>query len=458
MLQQEGIEVCARCACRFTVTVYTKQLEPGKFLCRSCGAEEKKPRSATKEDRQAEAAARRERKKQAAALLDRQEYTMPSLQEFCIKTVVKFIDDVEELGDIGAMNMERIARILTKNRRLTQTTMKLFLNPDIRRLEFWDCSSLAPTDLNLISAYCPRLESLTLSMCGQLNNESFRYLFEKLGSLRSLRLDGPFLINKDTWISFFETIGERLEDFEVRNTHRFDSEIMSNMVLNCPNLKRLCLSRLSGVTDEAAIHILGDLSQLQHFEFSYPSDDKDPMTDDGMLTILNSVGSQLETLIVDGCTNLSDRFIRVGVKPTCGKLRHLSMLSLDQLSDEAVEHLFTNWDVNSGLEYLSVQRCIGIADLGFKAMIEHNAETLAELDINSLQLVTKESLAELTRCIHLTSLNASFVRAMDNKLVESIVSSCPSLGLITVYGDPNVTADCRVRRGCRLIGRQSDSI
>jgi DNA repair protein RAD7 len=295
-------------------------------------------------------------------------------------------------------------------------------------------------------------------MCGQLSNESFKYLHDKLGNLRSLHLDGPFLINKNTWISFLEELGPRLEEFEVRNTYRFDGEIISNMVLNCPNLTHLAMSRLSGMTEDAAIHILADLPKLKHFEYSFPSDVNDPVTDDAMITILNSVGSQLETLIVDGCVNLTDRFLRLGVGPCCGKLRTLSMKGLDQITSEAIESLFTNWSVNSGMERLSVQRCIGVQDNGLKAIINHSAETLVDLDINSLQLVTKDSLSHLTRCIHLSSLDAGFVRAMDDALVESIVNSCASLGLIMVYGDPGITASCRVKRGTRLIGRQSDSI
>jgi DNA repair protein RAD7 len=134
------------------------------------------------------------------------------------------------------------------------------------------------------------------------------------------------------------------------------------------------------------------------------------------------------------------------------------MKGLDQITSEAIESLFTNWSVNSGMERLSVQRCIGVQDNGLKAIINHSAETLVDLDINSLQLVTKDSLSHLTRCIHLSSLDAGFVRAMDDALVESIVNSCASLGLIMVYGDPGITASCRVKRGTRLIGRQSDSI
>jgi DNA repair protein RAD7 len=452
----EAVDFCAKCQCRFTVTVYARQTEDGRLLCRACGLEENPKQEKSR-------VAKKQRKRVAAALLDKKDINkVASLQDWCISTVVKYIDDVDALGDVGLLNMEKISRIVCRNRRLTSTTLKLFLAPALQKLTFWDCSELKSDALDLIPAYCPNIDTLTLGMCGQLTNENLGYFASNLGNLRRIYLDGPFLINKETWMSFLEIVGPRLLEFHVKNTHRIDAEILANMVENCPILTHLTLSRLSGVEDDAVIHLLADLPKLQHLELSYLGNDSsrpdEPVvTDSSVITILNSVGSQLKSLVLDGCTGLTDQTLVEGIRPCCGSLRNLSLVLLDQLTDEGVEGLFTDWTINSGITSISLKRCIGVADAGVSAVLNHSKDTLVQVDFNSV-LATQESLKLLNGCLNLTTLDLGFVRATNDELIESLDKTCPHLSLIEVYGDPKVTASCRVSAGRRLIGRQTDTI
>lgn len=70
--------------------------------------------------------------------------------------------------------------------------MTLFLTPDLKRLEFWDCSNVDSDSLNKIASFCPNLESLTLFMCGQLHNDNLQYFATNLTKLHDLALNGPF--------------------------------------------------------------------------------------------------------------------------------------------------------------------------------------------------------------------------------------------------------------------------
>ncbi|ANB14140.1 UV-damaged DNA-binding protein RAD7 [Sugiyamaella lignohabitans] len=506
-LALDGVDNCAQCKCRFTVTVYTTQTADGKVLCRKCSASSKEKKSADA----AQLAVRRQRKKLAEALLDGKDLlTIPSLQDQCIATVVKYIDDVEALGDIGAINLQKISRIMTRNRRLTPVILKLFLDPLSRDIELWDCSSLTHDSLQSIASFCPHLEKLVLGMCGQLKNENLLYYATNLPNLKSIYLDGPFLINKETWITFFEAVGPRLEEFHVRSTHRIDEEVIANLVINCPNLTHLTFHRLSNIKGNTAIHLIADLAHLEHLELSYLGDDysqagtgpppvrpvtveeevgrdmdetpevqvqpvaEDPVdvvavgdpdaedltvvTDDAIVAILNKVGSQLKTLILDGCSALTDRTITAGIRPCCGELTTLSLTLLDQITDEAVADLFTDWTINPGLVKVSFRRCIGLGDSAIEALVDHSRDTLVDLDLNSLQFVTSRGLSALKGTPNLTTIDLGFVRSTDDRIVEALDRSCPHLARVEVYGAPKVTAACRITPGRKLIGRQSDTI
>jgi DNA repair protein RAD7 len=453
-LGNEGAKICVSCGSRFTVTVYTVEIKEG-LLCRPCG---RKRNSELRGKKQAQASARKKRKQLAKALLERTEVKVPTLQDQCVRLIVKFIDDVEILGDVGIENSLKLSRILSRSRKLNSSTMKLFLDPQQKALEFWDCSELDSNCLSLIPAVCPNLERLTLGMCGQLSNDNLMYFATNLPNLKSIYLDGPFLINKNTWITFLETAGPRLEELTIRSTHRVDSEILAHLVENCSNLVSLTLSRLSDLKDPAAIDILATLTKLEHLEISHPDQDlaSSLVTDEGLINILNQVGSQLHTLILDGCLGLTDNLLVSGIAPCCGALSHLSLQSTD-LTNEGIARLFENWSINSGLEKLNLERCIKLGDKALDAIVSHSGSTLVELNINSCQDVTKQSLNQMVDNMpNLTCVDLGFVRAVDDDLITCMSERMKYLRSISVYGVPRVTQACRIRNGLLLFGRQSD--
>lgn len=456
-LGDEGAAACANCGCRFTVTVYTVEAENGGFLCRACG---RKKTSELRGKKQALASARKKRKALAKALLERSEIKVPTLQSICLSTVVKYIDDVEVLGDVGVENSLMLSRILSRSRKLNPSTMKLFLDPQLKKLEFWDCSELTPDALSLIPAYCPNLGTLVLGMCGQMSNENLMYFATNLPNLRSIYLDGPFLINKSTWMEFLETAGPRLQELTIRSTHRVDAEIIAHLVENCANLTLLTLSRLSDLKDPAAIYLLTELTKLEHLEISFPDQElaASLVTDEGIIGILNQVGSQLHTLNLDGCVGLSDQVLKSAVGPCCGALSTLSLQGTN-LTNEGIAEFFENFIINSGLLRLNLERCTNVGDEALKAIVDHSGTTLVELNINSAKNVTRDSLDYMVdRMRNLTTVDLGFVRSVDDELINNMSDSMAHLKSISVYGDARVTQACRPRAGLLLFGRQSDSI
>ena len=93
------------------------------------------------------------RKRKAPA--DKREIThfvenrLPTLVSLCIKLVAKHIDDVDSLGDIGALNMEALAKAMSKSRLLTAENAKLFYNTTNTQLTLFDATSMSFCSLHV---------------------------------------------------------------------------------------------------------------------------------------------------------------------------------------------------------------------------------------------------------------------------------------------------------------------
>lgn len=448
-------ETCAGCFKKFIINVYSKTSETGGYLCPECTDKQNEKERAIKKN---QLLSRKKRQKLAVALLDRQDVKLPSLQDLAIKKVTDRIYDVDELGDIGDINLKKISRILCRNRSLGDNTLKLFLDPQLKKLEFWDCSALTISAYNQIAAYCPQIEELTLLMCGRLHNDNLKYFSTNLPHLHSIELDGPFLINNETWQSFFNSVGSRLKSFKLSNTHRFSDETLALMLEKCgENLESLKLSRLDGIKNKESYDLMpAYLTKLKDLEISYPH--HEDLVDDALLINLLSINAEtLTSLTLDGCSALTDDFLINGLRPFAGNLRKLSLQLLDQITSEGFVGLFHDWDANFGLNEVYLRKCFSLADDGIIEMFLHSGSSLVELSINSVKDLTAMTF-QIMRCPNLTYLDCGFVRAVDDVMLELIGKNCPQLKVVDCYGNNRCTSKANIREGMRVIGRQSDTV
>lgn len=157
------------------------------------------------------------------ALLTQDKPTVKSLTKCCIEILGKAIEAVEDLGDIGSVNQDRICQIVCKNRELTVETVKLFLDVRKESLTLYDCTRLEPEALQMIANYCPDLETLRLFMCGFMDNETLLHYATRLKKLKHLQLFAAFLVRKDAWNDYFRILredGRTLKGFMIRQTPR----------------------------------------------------------------------------------------------------------------------------------------------------------------------------------------------------------------------------------------------
>ena len=481
-------DTCVDCGDKFELSVYSRYVkEKSGYLCESCN---KLWKERERKARANQLNARKKRKRVAQALLNKTTVKIPKLQDVCIKKITQNIEDVDVLGDIGQVNLNKISQILSKNRSLNDKTISLFLSPDLKNISFWDCSNVDSDSLNKIASFCPNLESLTLFMCGQLHNDNLEYFASNLTHLNSLSLNGPFLISDKMWQAYFTQVAGRIQVFEVRNTHRFGNESLLSLLENCgKDLTSLKLSRLDGITTQDAYNEISKhitQSKLLHLEISYPTNE-DLITDEMIIELLQKTGDALVSLNVDGCSALTERFLLEGVSKYCHNLTKFSMKNLDQVSNEGFAEAFNAFSkVNAGgLIEVNLMKCTDLGDEAIYALLNHSCHTLVELSINSLHRITSDFLSQIltddnhqfkkqlkerhsedltVKFYHqvplllLTYLDASFVRAVDNEILSLIGDSCPKLQIIEVYGDNRCNGRASVKEGLMVIGRQTDEI
>lgn len=130
----------------FSLSKYTPRNPLGAgFLCSPCSSESIE--SLAKSTKQAKPKPKpvRAPKKRAVGKgndeRDKESRPVPTLQQLCINVIAASIDRMEDLGEIGKDNLDRVAKIVCKLRALSGTNLKLFLEVGHTELTLYDCTS-----------------------------------------------------------------------------------------------------------------------------------------------------------------------------------------------------------------------------------------------------------------------------------------------------------------------------
>jgi DNA repair protein RAD7 len=369
--------------------------------------------------------------------------------------IANSIEDVEAFGDISDISLDKICKIICRNRSLNAETLQLFLDARHSELILYDCTDITAIGLQNIAQFCPNLRSLKLKLCGRITNEVMDYYTEHLTKLASLTLIGPILILEQTYIKLFETVGERFEKFELKGSSRFSLKAIKALCDNCPNITHLRLGDCNLMDDEWLEPIAG-LTKLKSLRIRNPEPDK--LTTSAVVKLVQAVGSGLEELELKGCTGLTDEVLVDAIRPSCVRVERLNLSGCEELTTEGVETLFKDWSINSGLTYVNLENCVMLKDEALMAVTEHSGATLEGLNMSGMDEITKDALQTLTRCINLAELDASWCRAMDDDIMEQLVEAAPRLTKVTVWGDHRLTECCSSRKGLRIVGREGDYV
>ncbi|KAH6899224.1 DNA dependent ATPase [Coprinopsis sp. MPI-PUGE-AT-0042] len=456
-----NFENCARCKKQFTVTKYTMAANPPPgWLCHICA-------KSSGQDPFKKPAAPRKRKAPA----DKREIThfvenrLPSLVNLCIKLVAKHIDDVESLGDIGSLNMDAIAKAMSKSRLLTADNAKLFYNATNSRLTFFDATNLAPPALETLALLNPNLTHLRLDFCGQLDDKAFKAFATSLPSLKRVELLGPFLVRVAGWKAFLKAHPD-LEGFLVTQSPRFDLECTQELVKHCKNLKELRMKEFALMSDAMLEEIATMGEGLTYLDISCPG--KESCSEPAVVDLLAEIGGTLQGLDVAKHDLLSAHFLYEGLIPHCHNLETLSLSHLVELKDEDVAKFFTEWE-NPALVQLEMARIHELKDNALEAIMKHSGNSLEVLNINGWKEVSEPALRTIGRLgKEIKKLDVGFCREVDDFLVKAwlegeevngvVRGGCKNLQELKVWGCNKLTDKCPRRSGLAIHGVETHII
>ncbi|KAL8342573.1 hypothetical protein RB601_004883 [Gaeumannomyces tritici] len=456
-------ENCAECGKRFTVTNYTLASPSGGLLCSPCGKDLDTGDGPKKKKQKVSSGQVGKRRKQQSRVLDgAAPIGTKSLVTLCIEHLSRNIDLAEDLGYLPEHVVDRIARILSKRRQMNSRTLPLFLQSDTRTLNIYDAGLLCSDDFVGIFQAVRGLKSLKVRHGIQFKNEVVEQMLDKFIRLESLSLKGCNLITSDMWERIFKDMGGGIKTFQTYcNADYFTDKTVGALAENCPNLKRLKLVDNKALTAQA-LEPIGQMKELEHLSLKI----KDTIPNPAFVSLLDSIGSNLQTLSLMTVENLNDTVLQA-IRRNCTSLSKLRITDSERLTDDAFARMFTGW-TNGPLRFVEFSKCrlteaklggvnddgIGLCDAGFVALMEHSGRKIEHLGIDSCRHISTEAFikvfSEDKTYPQLETLELSFC-GVNDFIVGSIFRSCPAIKWVKVFGCMNVR-NVLVPRGKILIG------
>jgi DNA repair protein RAD7 len=279
---------------------------------------------------------------------------------------------------------------------------------------------------------CPNLERLHLQLCGQLMADTLKHWSKTLKHLKRLELYAPFLVRKDGWKSFIEATGERLEGFLVTQSPRIDLETISQLVESCPNLTELRLAEI-GLLDSDCLAAISKLKKLRLLDLSAPAHS---LPDDAVISLIEAVGPNLESLNLSANPELSDATLDA-IATHCPKLRELHMRHQVEFTNEGVAKFFKTLEEkgHAGLSVIDLEKGHDLRDEALNALLDQSSQTVEQLSILGWRDVTPAALERLGQCPNLRELDLGWCRKLTDFALKDILDRCESVQLIRVWGE-----------------------
>ncbi|KAJ5157589.1 uncharacterized protein N7482_008689, partial [Penicillium canariense] len=456
--QLENCEICGK---RFTVTAYSKTGPSGGLLCTECSKKHVDGGKKAPPKKRSSGIGRRQNQSNLLDGLASQ--GAQTLLETCIKKVAENIGDVEEFGDLPPAVMHRLSQILARRRAITSRTLDLFLRPQNKEINIYDCAKLGTDDYHKILATVPGLTKLNLRFVTPMKDRIFQYMMDRDMNIQDLHLDSPNLVTDEIWQQLFIQLGPRLRSLKLWNLDSaFDDETAEVMAKQCTQLQRLKLKHLTKIGDKA-LEAISTMKTLEHLSL-YISQETAP---EPLLQILTELGPNLHSLSLEEFYYADDRLLQL-IHERCRHLYKLRLAMNAEFTDKALASLFRDWS-NPPLTFVDFHRVrdvdmanpggppepIGLASDGFVAMMEHSGSKLQSLNVASCRHISyaayEEAFGEHKRYPELKYLDISFNGVVDDYLAQCIFRCCPALTRMVVFGCFKIR-DIKIPRGVAVIG------
>ncbi|KAJ6698988.1 hypothetical protein OIU79_012293 [Salix purpurea] len=320
---------------------------------------------------------------------------VPSLQELCMKILVKNADAIASLEHVPDALRHRFCQLLCDSRKMNARILALLVHGSPMEIRIRDCSWLAEEEFTKVFGVCDSLNLtvLQLDQCGRCMAD-----YTLLATLA--RSPGSL---------------PRLTTLSIRGACRLSDAALSSLVSSAPALQSLNLSQCSLLTsasidtladslatslrelyidDCQSIHpmlILPALKKLEHLEVLSLSGIQ-TVDDNFLREFIISRGHNIKELVLTDCVKLTDSSMKV-IAENCSKLCALDLGNLRKLTDSALGFL-----ANACREIHTLKLCRNaFSDEAIAAFVETSGEFLKELSLNNVKKAGHSTALSLAR-------------------------------------------------------------
>ncbi|KAJ3358791.1 hypothetical protein HDU91_005112 [Kappamyces sp. JEL0680] len=409
------VRFCTSCNRRFVATS-----DPEQSICLAC-------QTVTMGGKKPSAAQKRALKKAQDLVLQTTGYAGGSilpLRDLCIRYIVENIDLVEDSFTFFAPETkQKISRIISKQRKLTNASLPLFLGPQEDIVQLFDCTYLDEDALLSIPELCPELRTLQLGYCGRMTDAVLEAL-SRLKFLSSISLHGPFLCSPGGFAGLFQSLS-LLSSVELEFATKLTNDSLLYLARECPGLEALVLTDCPHV-DDAGLGHLAALTKLSKLGLNNTG----TIQDEAVVELLRKVGGGLEDLSLNKQPHLTKPTLDA-VAQHCSALKFLSLQHCPSFDKQDMTCFFAQMQPLTKIDMTGNN----IADnLVVAAIINGHAGQLSHLSLNGLDEITVEVLGDLTTVANLTFCDFSWIRAIDDIFLQSFLSVSKSLERLKVFG------------------------
>ena len=196
-----------------------------------------------------------------------------------------------------------------------------------------------------------------------------------------------------------------------------DDNNLEKLVAHNSNLQELNIARCRVVTDEFVRYLSRTNIRLQHIDLTNCSS----ISIDSVTELLENAGQSIKTLKAGGVRwshgqNSVQRFTNA-IANNCPSIEHLDISSSDTIRGNMV-----------------------MKDVHFLPIVQKKPSILQVLKIRALRgLSTEALLLALRQLAGLTSLDISWCTAVDDSVIQAIVSACRNLRQLNIQNAKNVS-------------------
>ncbi|KAI8895398.1 hypothetical protein BC833DRAFT_660145, partial [Globomyces pollinis-pini] len=420
-LVSDLIQFCQMCHRRFLIE------SNNNLICQACKVSGKKSNSLVK----------RSKKKNENMILDLTgEYSsLLSLKNMCIKFLADYIDDVEQLGSVHIDTKIHISRIISKERKLNNTNLMVFLGPYEEELHLFDCTYIDSIGFSRIPMLCPNLKKINLSFCGRMTNEILISIGSGCPNLTSLALSGPYLCSDNSFKTVFSKL-PLLQHLKLGFVAKISNGSLQELVQSCPNLETLELFDCPLINDISALMSLTKLSTLKLNSIG-------TIEQEVLETILQKLGHQLIELSLNNHENLTATLWST-IQQCCTKMEMLSLQNNPGLYEDEKDGIECFTKLKTSLVKLDLSHNHSLTDELMTTVMNIHGPSLTHLNLNSLHHLSATMLMLVAKdCKSLVQVDLSWIRyilyilyhsSLDDPLFLDLMNTATHLEIIKVYG------------------------